>query len=80
MALRVGVNLLWCRPGRVGGSEEYLARQLVGLAAVAPEVTARLLVPPGFAAAHPELAGRFELVTGRTVDAISGRPACSPSR
>lgn len=72
MALRVGVNLLWCRPGRVGGSEEYLARQLVGLAAVAPEVTARLLVPPGFAAAHPELAGRFELVTGRTVTRYRG--------
>ena len=28
MTLRVGVNLLWCVPGAVGGSEEYLARQL----------------------------------------------------
>ena len=28
----VGVNLLWCLPGEVGGSEEYLARQLAGLA------------------------------------------------
>jgi glycosyltransferase involved in cell wall biosynthesis len=64
--LRVGVNLLWCRPGRVGGTEEYLARQLLGLAAVAPEVTARLLVPPGFAAAHPELSERFEIVTAST--------------
>ena len=28
----VAVNLLWCVPGDVGGSEEYLARQLLGLA------------------------------------------------
>jgi hypothetical protein len=31
MATRVGVNLLWCVPGKVGGSEEYLTRQLLGL-------------------------------------------------
>jgi alpha-1,3-rhamnosyl/mannosyltransferase len=62
-AMRVGVNLLWCRPGRVGGSEEYLVRQLRGLATVAPDVSARLLVPPGFAAAHADLAGRFDVVT-----------------
>lgn len=66
VSLRVGVNLLWCRPGQVGGSEEYLARQLVGLAAVAPEITARLLVPPAFGEAHPELDERFELTTGST--------------
>ena len=29
-AKRVAMNLLWCVPG-VGGSEEYLIRQLVGL-------------------------------------------------
>ncbi len=28
----VAVNLLWCVPGDVGGSEEYLVRQLIGLA------------------------------------------------
>ena len=28
----VAVNLLWCVPGDVGGSEEYLVRQLLGLA------------------------------------------------
>ena len=26
------VNMLWCVPGKVGGSEEYLVRQLLGLA------------------------------------------------
>ena len=55
--LRVGVNLLWCLPGAVGGSEEYLVRQLDGLHDVAPEIDATLFVVPGFAAAHPD-AGR----------------------
>ena len=63
--MRVGVNLLWCLPGQVGGSEEYLARQLVGLAAAAPDIEARLVVPPGYAAAHPELIG-FEQILGPT--------------
>ena len=56
------VNLLWCLPGGVGGSEEYLARQLVGLADVAPDVRPRLFVPPGYGAAHPELAGLEQVV------------------
>lgn len=29
--LRVAVNLLWCIPGEVGGSEQYLVRQLAGI-------------------------------------------------
>ncbi len=62
--LSVGVNLLWCRPGKVGGSEEYLARQLVGLATVASDIRGRLVVPPDFPEAHPELVERFELVVG----------------
>ena len=32
MTVDVAVNLLWCSPGEVGGSEEYLVRQLAGLA------------------------------------------------
>jgi alpha-1,3-rhamnosyl/mannosyltransferase len=60
--LRVGVNLLWCLPGVVGGSEEYVERQLLGLHAVAPEIDTTLYVVPGFAAAHPELAACHELV------------------
>ena len=31
---RVAINLLWCVPGEVGGSEEYLVRQLLGMAAI----------------------------------------------
>lgn len=60
--LTVGVNLLWCLPGAVGGSEEYLARQLVGLRRMAPEIRPRLFVVPGYAAAHPELGEGIELV------------------
>jgi alpha-1,3-rhamnosyl/mannosyltransferase len=56
--IRPAVNLLWLAPGRVGGSEQYLTRQLAGLpddAAVEPE----LFVQPTFAAAHPALVARF---------------------
>jgi alpha-1,3-rhamnosyl/mannosyltransferase len=60
--LTVGVNLLWCLPGEVGGSEEYLARQLAGLHDAAPEIAARLFVLPGFAGAHRDVAARHELV------------------
>src|SRR5262245_58263051 len=59
---RVGVNLTWLVPGVVGGSEEYLVRSLLALPATAPvEVTVFGL--DALPAAHPDLAGRFELVT-----------------
>lgn len=58
----VAVNLLWCVPGKVGGSEQYLARQLAGLAqtrsnGASTALDVRLYAPRGYAAAHPELAG-----------------------
>jgi glycosyltransferase involved in cell wall biosynthesis len=59
----IGVNLLWCVPGRVGGSEEYVTRALAPLDEVAPDVRPVLFVLPGLATAHPALAGRYELVT-----------------
>lgn len=56
MTVRVGVNLLWCRPGKVGGSEQYLSRQLAGLAMVNDgNVAVTAFAPRGFASAHPEL-------------------------
>lgn len=63
----VSVNLLWCVPGAVGGSEDYLVRQLLGLAAIESAVVPTLYVLPGFAAAHPDLASVFRMVTA-TVD------------
>ncbi len=59
--VRIAVNLLWCRPGQVGGSEDYLARQLRGIDDRASGFDITLFVLAGFGAAHPELAG-FEQV------------------
>ncbi len=58
----VAVNLLWCVPGQVGGSEEYLVRQMLGLDQLGHGFTTTLYVLPGFAEAHPELAARHRLV------------------
>jgi alpha-1,3-rhamnosyl/mannosyltransferase len=66
--LPVAVNLLWCRPGQVGGSEEYLVRQLLGLERLAAagelEFAVTAYAAAGFGAAHPEL--------GRGVDVVDG--------
>lgn len=59
--LTVAVNLTWLAPGRVGGSEEYLARQLAGLPPDAP-IVPTLYCQPAFVTAHPELAARFATV------------------
>ena len=48
----IAVNLLWCVPGEVGGSEEYLVRQLLGLAEVWPKLRPTLYVVDGFVEAH----------------------------
>lgn len=54
---RVAVNMLWCRPGQVGGSEQYLVRQLEGLVShTAQEFAIEVYAPRGFAAAHTSLA------------------------
>lgn len=58
----VTVNLLWCRPGRVGGSEEYLVRQLSGALATG-EVRLRLAASAAFGAAHAELVAGSELLS-----------------
>ena len=33
--VKIAINMLWCVPGRVGGSEEYFVRQLTGLNEIA---------------------------------------------
>lgn len=67
---RIGVNLLWLRPGVVGGSEEYTTRLLRALAE-APERTRdlhlTLFVLPAFVEAHPDLVAAYPTVTA-TVD------------
>ena len=60
---RVLVNLLWCVPGQVGGSEEYLVRQLLGLAEQPQQRwTLTAAVARGLAAAHPELTGVARMI------------------
>jgi glycosyltransferase involved in cell wall biosynthesis len=58
----IAVNLLWCVPGDVGGSEEYLVRQLLGLAAATPKFRVTLYVVDGFVQAHRELTEMFPTV------------------
>lgn len=60
MTLRVAMNLLWCRPG-VGGSEEYLTRQLAGLAATGHPVDVEVFAPHGFSARLPKVAAAFRV-------------------
>lgn len=50
----------WCVPGLVGGSEEYLCRQLIGLPEGAFDVD--VFAPRGFRLAHPELSERFRVI------------------
>jgi glycosyltransferase involved in cell wall biosynthesis len=56
-APRVAVNLTWMTPGRVGGSEEYLTRQLCGIAP--SEFDIDIYSDRRFAESHPDLAARF---------------------
>ena len=58
----IAVNLLWCVPGDVGGSEEYLVRQLLGLAETAPQLRPTLCVVDGFVEAHRDVAELFPTV------------------
>jgi alpha-1,3-rhamnosyl/mannosyltransferase len=64
---RVAVNLLWCLPGRVGGSEQYLVRQITGLHdALGREFDVHAYVPRGFSHAHPHLADAATVHESRT--------------
>ena len=68
-AQSVAVNLMWCVPGEVGGSEQYLVRQLVGLAAQPAQFVPTIYCLQSFAEAHPELEQLYPMVTAP----ISGR-------
>jgi glycosyltransferase involved in cell wall biosynthesis len=57
---RVGINLLWLVPSKVGGSESYVTRLLSGLAERSSELDYTLFALPQFANAHPDLAQTFK--------------------
>lgn len=51
---------MWCVPGAVGGSEDYLVRQLLGISHNDFVIT--VCAPKGFTAAHPEIADRHRII------------------
>jgi glycosyltransferase involved in cell wall biosynthesis len=57
---KIGINLLWMVPGKVGGSETYLTRLLSGLVERSTEFDYTIFALPQFAAAYPELAKSFK--------------------
>jgi glycosyltransferase involved in cell wall biosynthesis len=57
---KVGINLCWLVPGRVGGSETYVTRLLHGLAERSSDIDYTLFALPQFADAHSELAQTFK--------------------
>ncbi len=56
------VNMMWCVPGQVGGSEEYLVRQLLGLAEASDEWHPTVVGARGLGQAHPDLAAIMPLI------------------
>lgn len=65
------MNLLWSVPG-VGGSEEYLVRQLAGLSVIDHRFDVEVFAPRGFSERRPEIADRF--VVHEAPDACTSRP------
>jgi glycosyltransferase involved in cell wall biosynthesis len=57
----VGMNLLWSVPG-VGGSEDYLLRQLMGLAESDHDYDVTVFAPRGFSERHPWLSDHHRVV------------------
>lgn len=71
MSVRIAVNMLWCVPG-VGGSEQYLIRQLLGLASVQHDFSVTVFAPQGFTESHKEIARYFDIV--EAPDSCVSRP------
>jgi glycosyltransferase involved in cell wall biosynthesis len=58
----IAVNMLWCVPGAVGGSEEYFVRQLHGLAEIDAPFNVTVYAPKGFLDVHKDLASVIRIV------------------
>jgi len=58
----IAVNMLWCVPGAVGGSEEYFVRQLHGLAEIDAPFNVKVYAPKGFSTAHKDLASVIRII------------------
>mgnify|MGYP006279009805 CR=1 FL=1 len=65
----MAVNLMWCVPGQVGGSEEYLVRQLLGMSEIEHWFEITVFAGRGYSAAHPDVADRYRIIeTDRTLE------------
>jgi alpha-1,3-rhamnosyl/mannosyltransferase len=51
---------MWCVPGAVGGSEDYLVRQLLGIPQTEFDIT--VCAPKGFVAAHRDVANIHRII------------------
>ena len=61
-SMRVGVNLMWCLPGQVGGSEQYLTRQLAGALDAQPDLDLTVFATPEYLDRHRQTLVGAELV------------------
>ena len=50
--MKVAVNLMWCVPGEVGGSEQYLVRQLAGALEARPTIDLTVVATAAFIDEH----------------------------
>ena len=55
----VTINLLWLRPGAVGGSEKYVTQLLKSLSQIKDRPSIEVVVSPETRKAHPFLAHYF---------------------
>ncbi len=60
--MEVTVNLLWLRPGAVGGSESYVMNLLTALAEHAPDLDLSMLGSPELFDKYPSLSDRFATI------------------
>ena len=58
----IAVNMLWCVPGAVGGSEEYFIRQLRGLVEIDAPFNVAVYAPKGFSDVHQDLASAMRII------------------
>ena len=58
----IAVNMLWCVPGAVGGSEEYFIRQLHGLVEIEAPFIVTVYAPKGFSTAHKDLSSAIRII------------------
>jgi len=70
----IGINLLWLRPGEVGGTETYVRRVLRALSEHSPDIGLHLYgTPSALEAARPAVRGVEEYITAASVLAPAKR-------